>query len=199
MLVAEADLDLLETYLDGELPVADAEGLWHRLAAEPELTAALDQLRAQRAVRMAIWTQDEPTDPVVAKVNRKVVTSIRRMDWLETITRSLKFATAAAACIVFGFGVGWLGRANFLPTPHLGSPDIHTVQLPGASGVNDNGHHTYPVAIRDEAGRVIAVQQFDSLQDANDFANDLTKWQAGRQQQPSRDVPVVPVSDEQQF
>ena len=46
MAVNENDVELLHEYVDGELPVAECEGLWRRLAIERELMGELDRLRA---------------------------------------------------------------------------------------------------------------------------------------------------------
>ncbi len=43
--VNEGDIELLNAYLDGELPVPECEGLWRRVAVEPDLAAELDRLR----------------------------------------------------------------------------------------------------------------------------------------------------------
>lgn len=48
MAVNENDFELLNAYLDGELPVAECEGLWRRLAVERELMSELDSLRGSR-------------------------------------------------------------------------------------------------------------------------------------------------------
>jgi anti-sigma factor RsiW len=46
MAVNDNDMELLHEYVDGELPVADCEGLWRRLAVERDLMGELEHLRA---------------------------------------------------------------------------------------------------------------------------------------------------------
>ena len=44
MPMTEDDIEILHAYLDGELPTAECEGLWRRLAIERELVSELDRL-----------------------------------------------------------------------------------------------------------------------------------------------------------
>jgi hypothetical protein len=39
----------------------------------------------------------------------------------------------------------------------------------------------YQVTLRDDAGKVLAVQRFDSLDKAQEFATDLARWQSRNQ------------------
>ena len=68
MAVNDNDMELLHEYVDGELPVADCEGLWRRLAVEHDLMGELDQLRADHAVRTMVWNSLEPEESTVARL-----------------------------------------------------------------------------------------------------------------------------------
>jgi hypothetical protein len=46
------------------------------------------------------------------------------------------------------------------------------------------------VALTDEAGNITAVQKFDNMEDARNFAADVGRWQA-RQQQIQQGQPIV--------
>ena len=50
---------------------------------------------------------------------------------------------------------------------------------------------TYQVQITDDTGRVVAVQKFDSLEQAREFTDDLTKWQLRQQQLQQGQVVLV--------
>src|SRR5271154_7087825 len=100
--MTDTDLELLETYLDGELPMSQAEGLWRRLAVETDLSSELDKLRGSRPSRPQIWESGEPTDLETAVFVNKVKSSVRSRRGLETVRRVLIYATAAAACIAVG-------------------------------------------------------------------------------------------------
>ncbi len=73
MAVNENDYELLSAYLDGELPVAECEGLWRRLAIERELMSELDTLRADHAVRGMAWSTLDPDDHAVARVESRII------------------------------------------------------------------------------------------------------------------------------
>jgi len=173
----ETDLELLETYLDGELPMSEAEGLWRRLAIERELSAELDRLRASRASRIEIWGSGEPTDLETAIFVNQVKNIIRKRHGLETVRRALIYVTAAAACIAIGFNIGWVAH---VPGPasvaQSASPDLSAV------------------AIHDTNGNLVGVQRFATPQEASDFARDLN---TSPQSQRDLGQNIVPASDDQ--
>ncbi|HTW95485.1 MAG TPA: hypothetical protein VMD30_11855 [Tepidisphaeraceae bacterium] len=196
MLISESDLDILETYLDGELPIADAEGLWRRLSNEPALTAALDDLRAQRANRLVVWQEMEPVDAEELHLRRRVASSLRRHNHLESVWRVSKVSSAAAAMILVGFAVGRMRAAAPIatsPSPGNNMVAINKQPTPGNATAS-----VYRVGYFDPTGKLIAVQPFNSLQDANDFVNDINTWQIQQHASPDdHDSPVIPVSDDQ--
>src|SRR5437879_4444882 len=73
MRLAEDDLELLETYLDGALGVVEVEALRHRLESESELSAALEELRGQRALRQAVWQSIEPDQATADRLAWRVL------------------------------------------------------------------------------------------------------------------------------
>jgi hypothetical protein len=194
----ESDFELLESYLDGELAVSESEGLWRRLAAEPALAAALDELRAQRTGRLALFESLEPTDQAADALCDRIDRSVRRRRNLEWTHQALRYVTAAAACIVVGFGVGWVERGNGLQGGPGQTTPVQQVIASNQNNAPGGNIGAVPVAIRDVNGNVIAVPQFDSVQQATQFIDDLKTSQTRAQ---SRDLGsnVVPVSDEQQF
>ena len=202
----DSDLDLLETYLDGDLPVSEAEGLWRRLAVEPELIAVLDELRAQRSMRMAAWTSMEPTEQAALALKQRVAGSVRRQRTLDWAYRGARYFTAAAACIVVGFGVGWgahgAGNAGIgqntqnVQSIASGGNGTQGNVMPGVATSGGNNTGGYPVAIHDTNGNLIGEPRFDSPQDATQFINALNGLQT---KSPPHDLGanVVPVSVEQ--
>jgi len=191
---SESDLELLETYLDGELPVADAEGLWRRLAAEPELSAQLDQLRADRELRQMVWRSMEPAETSVRRVEAGVGARARRRDVFSALRTAAGVLTAAAACILFGFAMGWLGHENYpsnIPQPAAstggGIPVVSTADT----------SRRPELRIEDGSGNVRAVQQFRTPQEEQEFMQDLSRW---NQRQSQSQIPdnVVPVSEDLQ-
>ncbi|HEY7119934.1 MAG TPA: hypothetical protein VH475_25320 [Tepidisphaeraceae bacterium] len=176
MAVSEADLELLEGYLDDALAPGEADAVRGRLSSgEGELASALEQLRAERGVRQVIFTSLEPDDASVAMMIGRIRLATRegRARQPAVWMRWARYVGAAAACIVAGF----VARGLFdHPRPANNA----------ANAVNDVRHHgvdvrrveAYRVTLRDDAGRVVAVQQFDSLDKAREFASDLARWQA---------------------
>src|SRR5277367_7141185 len=98
MTMTEADLDLLDTYLDGELSMADSQDLWHRLDRERELATALDQLRAERTDRQTVWASLEPAELEADAWSHRLTRVMRRRLMMERVTQTLRYAGAAAAC-----------------------------------------------------------------------------------------------------
>ncbi len=73
MPVNDSDLELLHAYLDGELPTAECEGLWRRLASERELKTELDQLRADSSLRSMAWNSLEPDDRTMVRLEANIM------------------------------------------------------------------------------------------------------------------------------
>lgn len=181
MSVPETDLELLETWLDGELSPSEAEALSRRLEGEPGLRGALEALRGERALRAAVWSTCEPSElsveRLMGRVDRKITAWERRSDWVFRI----RVASAAAACIL----VGWIGRGIF--QPGVGPAPA---PVPGATLVAENtggpgpsvGGARVEVPFVDEYGRVVAVQHLPA-EKAKEFYEDLRRWQQNQEQQ----------------
>lgn len=112
---SEQDLELLEEYLDEALSSADASRVQMRLAYEPQLAAMLDELRAQRATRAAMWSSLEPSDANVKQFTAKVKVAARKQDMWYRVGHAARFGSAAAACLLVGVFIGWLGQSRSAP------------------------------------------------------------------------------------
>lgn len=161
----ETELDILETWLDGELGPVEANDLQKRLTGDPELSAALAGLRHERELRSAHFSAIESSDSESHDfLNRVEANLARRRRWI-LYAQFARAAGAIAACMAIGFGVGWIGR---------GSPA--TPANPTAASP------VYQVNISDESGRVIGVQHFNSADQAREFSDDLGRWQEQQEQ-----------------
>jgi len=173
MAVNENDCELLHCYLDGELPVAECEGLWRRLAVEHDLTTELDRLRADHGLRSVVWSTLEPDDHAVVRLQSRVMRATRREDILSMGHRVLRLVTAAAALILFGFTVGWLGRDRVTPVPYAASPtpasQVRSAGMVG-SPVPTNKYIVYGL---DKSGKRIPLKQFDTQEEAYQFIQDM--------------------------
>jgi hypothetical protein len=189
MPMTEQDQQLLDAHLDDALSPIDAEHLRIRLAAEPDLAAALQDSRAERAVRQAAWqaTESETSADSSALVDR-VLRAGRAHERRRRLIRGSGAVAAAAAC----FAAGWFGRGveapQAVPTvARMGTPAPRTpVAGPG----------TFQVALTDAAGNVLAVQTFSQLDEARRFAADLTAWQSQQQQPLAQPGRMLLISDE---
>jgi anti-sigma factor RsiW len=188
MSVNETDLEMLHTYLDGELPVTECEGLWRRLAVERDLLAELESLRADHAVRQTVWPALEPADTTVARLETSILRGARRHDLIAVVKRGLTIVTSVAACLLFGFTVGWLGRDRYVNSPNGAVPAVSVVET-SAPGSMTPVPGKYIVNVMD-GGHLVARQQFNSLEDAQQFTADLTRVEAS--QQDSNNSNVVP-------
>ena len=173
--MSEDEIETLESYLDGALPAGDAEAVSRRVADEPALAAALDQLRAGRAAREAVWRALEP-DPASAEAfGRRAAAHAVRQDRFARATRFARRASAVAACVVLSFIGGWVARGR----PATPAPDA-------AAAADQAG--AFQVALTDESGNIIAVQRFADPRKAREFAEDVGRWQSqSRPRRPERE------------
>lgn len=177
MAVTDSDLELLEGYLDDALEMGEAKALRARLDRDDEFAQALEQIRGERAIRRAFFTSLEPDQAAVAQLTTRVRSGVQagRASGLASrgiLWRPIGFLSAAAACVAIGF----LARGWFEPK-HPG--DGGDISMVGQSrGLKVEKIETYQVTLRDEAGNVVGVQKFDSLEKAQEFAADLARWQS---------------------
>src|SRR5580658_7816338 len=99
---SETDQELLEAYLDDALGPDEVERAALRLAQEPELAAALDEMRAQRRQRAAIWAALEPSEAAASTLSQSMLRSIRRRRMMARLSWGSRLGGAAAACILVG-------------------------------------------------------------------------------------------------
>ena len=186
MSVTETELEQLEASLDGELSAGEEDALRGRVESDPEWSAALELLREERGVRAAAFRSFEPSDAVAKRVAMRLKGAIDREQVWGRRWSKLRIGSAAAACIVVGFIVGWVGRGSgagghqdanlFLATGTNGSPVAGSLR-------NPTGPTVVSFPIRDQHGNVIGYQKFDSPQRANEFIDDLTRQQQRHEQQ----------------
>ena len=171
MAVTDQDLELLDNYLDDALEIGEVDALRARLTGDGELVAALDQIRSERAARRSFYAALEPDDAAVSALASKIQVAANRQKRITVRARAVRSGILAAACLLLGFYArGLIDRA---PAP---GNDTSVVQ--SKPGVNLQKVDVYLVTLRDESGRVVAVQRFDSMEKAQEFAADLTRWQS---------------------
>lgn len=172
-MIHETDHDFLSDYLDDALAPDEARAVEQRVALDPAFALALQQLRRERATRVAAFEQLAPPSDEARRFADRVIVSLRRRSAWASARRAAGMIAAAAACLLAGFAFG-----RMRPSPRtaaLPAPARLVVHAPAAAG-------QYQVAIFDDNGTVIGLQQFTSLEDAREFADDLAQYQLRRQQ-----------------
>lgn len=123
MSVTDNELELLETYLDGELSSAEVDALIDRLRREPALASAMETLKQERALRMAVWERCEPGDAMVGRLMGRVEKKVDdHWKWSRRLGQ-LRMLSGAAACVLVGVFVGRMGM-NGNNNSHVTKPEM---------------------------------------------------------------------------
>jgi hypothetical protein len=191
---SDGDVQLIEAHLDGVLAPEDAEALAGRLAREPALAALAQALRARRAVRAAVWAAGEPSAAEAHAVASRVILAAAGAERWRRAMLTARRATAVAALVMLAFAAGWMVRGRVHQGQFSVSPGRAADSRPWA--LAGGGRSSFPVALTDERGNVIAVQHFDDPTQARQFADDVGRWQSRpRRRAPGAEM-VIPVSGE---
>ena len=150
-------------------------------------------MSAEFAVRLAAWKTLEPAEPEAMRLAKAVTTGARRADLRRRLSKLSRVAGAAAACVTVGFLAGWVGRGNAVAradtTPSTATTRPATDGNTSATENKPAAPFVYQVALTDDAGNITAVQKFDNLKDASNFAADVVRSQA-RQREIQEGQPV---------
>jgi anti-sigma factor RsiW len=160
--VREDDVEMLEAYLDGELAPGEIDAINARLGAERGLNDALAEMWRSRELRVEAFARFEPTENEASIVASAILAKARPV--AGRIGRGWRYVaavTAAAACVMIGV---FIGRAGNTGPARPDNPDIVAREI-------------YEVALRDQTGKIVAVQKFESIEEAQAFATDLARWQ----------------------
>ena len=111
-MLSELDINLLESYLDDALSASEVQALDARLSEEPEVAAALDALRNERAARVTTFQAMTPDAPHADRFAREFLASVRRRELYRRLVRGAKIIGSMAACLAFGLAAGWMGRGH---------------------------------------------------------------------------------------
>jgi anti-sigma factor RsiW len=180
--MTDQDLELLDNYLDEALSQEEVRAVEARLT-EPEMAAELARLRDARQLRLQVWKSLEPSQSQVDRLMQRVESSLDRRSRFSFVLNNLRVIGAAAACILIGILTGWLGRSEpgLEHLAGMSDPNAANVHVVSQSLVPQR-KPAYQVALRDAAGNIVAVQYFDTLENAKKFAaqiNQLRNQQQG--------------------
>ncbi len=191
MPVSDEDLELLEAYLDGELPGSEGDALIDRLRTEPALASAVATLRDERAARATAWLSYEPSqdsvDRLIGRVERKVD---NHYSWSNRLSK-LRIVSGVAACILVGVFMGYAGRGRNQPNLSPGQGAVAQGTSVITAGTSSNGSVEVPIV--DEYGRIVAVQRFASAGEAQQFVEEMRQFQQ-KQEQIHAGENIVPVN-----
>lgn len=206
MTVPEHDLELLEEWLDGELPEARAEEVRARISREPLLATALDQLRADRQLRTRLWQGLTPGDAEVDSLISGVRRSVRKEEVWSVRFRALRNVSGVAAALALVFMAGWISRTRLQvgPVPSPGTPTAVATNskanapravgtVPQTAGVNPGGSDllvqvpvdahrmskvrpVYRLVLIDPIGRPVSVQQLENIDDPAKLNEELAQF-----------------------
>ena len=169
---SDRDLELIEAYLDDALSAEEVERLDRRLTSEPDLAETLHAQRTSRAFRLAAFQSETPQDAEAKQLSDLIIAEVFRRQRMRIVSRWLRIGGAVAACILFGFVAGWLGRGR----AELENPDSNLRALHADLTVDPIG--VYQVSFTDDSGNVIAQQTFSHYEQARRYADDLAGYEA---------------------
>ena len=191
----ETDLEQLELYLDGALEPVGLSALEARLKSDESLTQTLTELKAQRAVRAAVWQSLEPDAAAADRLTWRIRGAMLqqkqqekevepRRGWSQWRISSI--GSAAAACLVLGFMFGRLGHPNNSVGPTAGQSPLERIAVNNTPTIAPDPvravSDTTPrevvvqgdaVPIYNEYGKLVTLQHFGSHDEAVQFAKDL--------------------------
>lgn len=171
MAVTDAEVEQLECYLDDELSLDEAAQLQRRVASDPSLCDALDELRRQRELRTRVWQSMEPETAEVARLGDRIDGMLRRQaNWSKRLA-ALRYIGSAAACLLVGFMISHSMRPASSTDGNVAGSDVEISSSAAPHGP------VYQVVLQDETGNVVGVQNFDSLNDAREFQSDVGQVQ----------------------
>ena len=191
---SDQEMELLSAYIDGELSADEAVTLQARVATDPNLAIAIEQLRADRTVRAALWSSFEPDEAAVGQLIDKVDRSIdRQTTWAYRLS-NLRIIGSVAACILVGL---FMGRVAF--GPRGGPIDSTTALAPApavpAQTVSAPIQPPAQVRIVDSNNNPVTLQPFNSPEDLQRFIDDLRAWQQAQEQAKQGQGFGVPLSE----
>ena len=183
MRISDDQLLDLESYLDGALNPSEIDVVRARLTVDTDWSESLSTLKAERALRRLTFAALEPSEREADQFSTNLVSDLRRRQNQSKLWRGLRVIAAAAACLMFGLIGGWMLRDRAIAIDHNTTGSKVAVSSPAGHGETKVAKVvSYQVELTDENGRVTAVQTFDSLDKAKEFADDLSHWQERQSQ-----------------
>ncbi len=146
----QRDLELLSSYLDGQLKPSDSARLERRLAADPNLRSVLDDLRAARGLLRQLPMRKAPRNFTLTPQ------MVGKKPPLPRSYPAFRFVTALATLLFFAsMGVNALvpqmARTQAFGRGGAGAPEMNSAQAPAAAATAAPLMATEPPAAATEA------------------------------------------------
>lgn len=134
MSVSEHDLEIIESWLDGEISQDQVEALRARISSDPHLSQTVDRLRSERALRASIWQTMEPSEKQAELLVGNIRRAVRKEDLIDGRLRALRKFASMAAMVALVFGAGWIthSRVGFAQNQQIVKFPGNPTQLPAA-------------------------------------------------------------------
>ncbi|HMB96437.1 MAG TPA: hypothetical protein VKK61_10390 [Tepidisphaeraceae bacterium] len=216
MSLTDIDLEMMEGWLDGELPDEQANQLRQRIASEPALAAAVDQLRSERQLRNEVWQSFESGNGEVETLISNVRRAVQREEIWSWRFGVLRKFSAVAASIGLIFMAGWVSHerlrvvgsdatiaapivspqavASNIPNDNeikfIQPGNLNFVNSPITPSFSNVQPANYQVEIVDPQGHLVAIQSLNKLDDAQKFLTDMGRFQSDQQRHPSEPILV---------
>ena len=155
---------ILEEYLDGELPATDQAQIQNALTQDPAAAELVRKLQTERALRANVFSSYEPTEVEtqltarawMAEFRQAPVGFISRQTWGKQLARLAAAIVIAAGAFAAGqYSVSWHSTAAPSSTASA-SARTWVVEYPQANGQT-------------------ATREFTSYEEAQKFAQDVTQ------------------------
>jgi anti-sigma factor RsiW len=170
-MISEQDIETLESHLDSQLTSSESAALQVRLAVDPELSEALQQLQASRHRRLEAWQSLEPSEAQVNAALDKLDASLARRSWFQSLVQQWPRLGVAAACIAM-FATGMWMRDNLAGSDQVsGLRFSRPVSAP--MGVSTNGRPVIEMRVMDPTGQPIDARGFLSIDEAEQYIGRL--------------------------
>jgi len=173
-MINHQNLELLDSYLDGALEATAATCFKARIDAEPELAADLERLQADRNLRLQLWQLFEVAEGSSDRITAAVMAREARRAWyMRLLDHRDQFAAAAACIAVFLIGWQWARNAEsyrMQPAGGMGTQPVSQIiqqQVPAGQAI------AFEVRLNDASGKLVRVERFATLQDAQRFVEEI--------------------------
>jgi hypothetical protein len=139
-----------------------------------------------------VWSSLEPDEKTVARLEANVRRASRREDFMSWASNALRITASVAALILFGVSVGWMGHDRYQGVPVVPHASPSSVANVADTGGGGSGVATkYNVYLYDH-GKLASIQQFNTLEEAQQFKHD---FEAAQSSPNGSDWSVVPATN----